>query len=153
MKKYILFVISSAISAISFSQIKSVENTKPIEIGKVGGGSMSPFVASLNYNKGDADVNTYFLMYNNLKYTTITDINSVVFSASQTELDGFYNELKNSFASEKGTEKKFELGKETVWVKTIKNLGVTSLQITTSDEGTLGYFYLTNKQLDKLFGK
>lgn len=58
---------------------------------------MSPFVASLEYSKGDADVNTYILLYNNLKYTTITDINAVSFSATQTEIDAFYSELKNCF--------------------------------------------------------
>lgn len=153
MKRFIITSFFALITVVSFSQIKVVEDKKTTTVGKVGGGSMSPFVASLEYSKGDADVNTYILLYNNLKYTTITDINAVSFSATQTEIDAFYLELKNCFEAEKGSEKKFELGKETVWVKTIKNLGVTSLQITTSDDGTLGFFYLTNKQLDKLFGK
>jgi hypothetical protein len=153
MKSILITFFFTLNTILSFSQIKVVEDKKKTSVGKVGGSAVSPFVASLEYSKGDADVNTYILLYNNLKYATINDINAVSFSATQTEIDAFYSELKNCFEAEKGSEKKFELGKETVWVKTIKNLGVTSLQITTSDDGTLGFFYLTNKQLDKLFGK
>lgn len=153
MKKIFLFFCLIFASIISFSQIKVVEEPKSVQIGKVGGGSMSPFIASLEYYNGDANIKTYILMYNNLKYATINDINSLRFTATEDELNSFYEELKKSFESEKGNEKKFELGKESVWVKTIKNLGVTSLQITTSDEGSLGFFYLTMKQLTKLFGK
>lgn len=153
MRNLLITSLFTLITLVSFSQIKVVEEKKTTMVGKVGGGSMSPFVASLEYSKGDADANSYILLYNNLKYTTITDIKAVAFTATPAELDAFYSELKKCFGAEKESEKKFELGKETVWVKTVKNMGVTSLQITTSDEGSLGFFYLTNKQLDKLFGK
>lgn len=151
-KTLIVFAFLFSIN-FSYSQIKVVENSKSTIIGKVGGNSMSPFVASLEYVKGDADVNQYILMYNNLKYTTITDVNALSFSATESDILGFYDLLVKCFDAEKGSEKTVELGKEIVLIKTIKNLGVVSLQITTSDDGTLGYFYLTKKQLDKLFGK
>ena len=153
MKRIFLTMTLLFIATYTFSQIKVVENTKSIIVGKVGGSSMSPFVASLEFVKGDADVNQYILLYNNLKYTTLTDVNALSFTATESDIAGLYDLLVNCFAAEKGSEKTVELGKETVWIKTIKNLGVVSLQITTSDDGTLGYFYITKKQLDKLFGK
>jgi hypothetical protein len=153
MKKILIVITLLFLNKFTFSQIKVVENSKSTIVGKVGGTSMSPFVASLEYVKGDGDVNQYILLYNNLKYTTITDVNALSFTATESDITGFYDLLVKCFDAEKGSEKTVELGKETVWIKTIKNLGVVSLQITTSDDGTLGFFYMTKKQLDKLFGR
>lgn len=153
MKKIFLIILVSLFPSILFSQIKVLDNEKPITVGKVGGGATSPFIASLQFSKGSDDIDTYTLLYNNLRYTTIEDINSIVFTATKVELENLYVILKNCLLDDSGNEKQIELGKELVIVKTIKNFGVKSLQITTSDEGSTGFFFLSSKQLDKLFGK
>jgi hypothetical protein len=134
-----------------YAQIGVIETKKPITVGKVGGGAVA-FVASLEYVKGDADVNKYMLYYNNLNYTQITDINKIVFNASENDLKQFYELLKAQFNAEKGTEKDFQLGNEVINVTTKKMLGAPYIQIITTDDGTTGFFNLTPKQLNKLFG-
>ncbi len=141
----------SLISLVSFGQISLSSPTETITIGKVGGG-MGPFIASLEYSKGD-NQNQYMLSYNDATYTTLTSINRIKFSGNEELIETFYQMLNDLISGDAGVEKEFNIGKEVMSVKCIKNLGVKSLQIITSDRGTAGYFYVTKKQLDKLFGK
>ena len=149
----ITFSLLLSLFNIANAQIKESSAPKYTDIGKVGGG-MGPFVSSLsvikNYN--ETGTNAYLWMYNNLKYTSITDLRGIKFFASDEELEGLFNILKTQVNSEKGTEKLLELGKQSVNIVTTKNMGVASLII--YDLSTAGgFFYLTSKQIDKLFGK
>ena len=151
MKKLIvglIFLISISVNA----QIKQVEKSLYVEIGKVGG--IGAFVSSLSVIKDTAvgGTNRYLWMYNNLKYQTITDINSISFTATDEDLDGLYQSLKTQVLAEKGTENTLELGQSRINFKTYRALGVSSLMI--YDYSEVGaFFYITAKQLDKLFGK
>jgi hypothetical protein len=145
----LFFVLLSCISLSVSAQIKEVAASRSVEIGKVGGGLS--YVSSLSVIR-DTAINHYLWMYRNLKYTTITDIKSITFTASDEELEGLYNILKTQIGADKGAEKRLELGKNTLDIVTTKNLGVASLVIYDLSPGG-GYFYLTNKHLDKLFGK
>jgi hypothetical protein len=152
MKKLILIALCF-VSLSGFAQIKDVSSDEPKleEIGKVGGG-VSAFLSSLSVLRDASGTNTYSWKYNNFKYTTITDIKSIVFTATEEELESLYKILKTQMSAEKGAEKKLVLGKQTINFTTTKNLGVVSLVITDLSDGG-GYFMLTNKQLDKVFGK
>jgi hypothetical protein len=153
MKKTLLFLTFIMLLTTNLkAQIEELPPNKSTLVGKVGGG-IGPFVASLEYDKGDEDQNKYVLSYNNLKYTTITSINRLKFTATEEVLNKFYDALKNCFSAEKGSEKQFKLGTELVSITTTKNLGISSIYVYTTDMGTVGYFLLTEKQLNKLFGK
>ncbi len=149
----LLFVLLCFLSLSVTAQIKEVPASKYVEIGKVGSG-LGPFISSISVIRDTASggTNSYLWMYNNLKYTTITDIKSISFTASDEELEGLYNLLKTQMGAEKGAEKRLELGKHTLNFTTTKNLGVPSLVIYDLSAGG-GYFLLSSKQLDKLFGK
>jgi hypothetical protein len=97
------------------------------------------------------DTNTYLWTYNNAKYKSIDVFNSISFTASENDFNLFYEMLKTQISSPKGTEKQILLGKNSILITTIKNLGVSSLTIYDSTQD--GYFYLTSGQIDKLFGK
>jgi hypothetical protein len=149
----LFFVLLTVIGFSVSAQIKEVAPSKYVEIGKVGGG-LTPFVSSLSVirDTSTGGTNYYLWMYRNLKYSSITDIKSITFTASNEELEGLYNLLKTQMGADKGSEKRLELGKSTLNFTTTKNLGVASL-IVYDLTASGGYFYLSNKQLDKLFGK
>lgn len=151
--KKILFSFVLLVSISATAQIREVEKSKYQEIGKVSPGGMA-FISSISVMRDTAvnGTNSYLWMYNNLKYSTITDIKSISFTASNEDFDGLYELLKTQLSADKGTEKDLELGKSRITIKTIRNLGISSLTIYDLTGGG-GYFYLTAKQVDKLFGK
>lgn len=139
------------VSLASQAQINVLKPTETITIGKVGGG-MVPFIADLTYTKGDGE-NNYRLSFNDLKFTHITAIKSIDFKGNEEMVNGLYSILKELIDGESGVEKEFSIGKEYVAAKCISMVGVKSLKIYGTDTGNMGYFYLTKRQLDKLFGK
>lgn len=150
-KNWLLFCLLSFSISVS-GQIVEVEKPKFEKIGELKSGGIY-FISSLQFTKGlpNDSTNTYLWMYRNQKYTTLTDIKSISFTSNSKELDSFYEMLKTQISSPKGTEKQLMLGKTDVLIKTIRNLGVSSLTI--FDLTNDGFFYLTSNQLDKLFGK
>ena len=149
--KRVLLALLVLVSISVNAQIREVEKSKLVEIGKVGG--IGAFVSSMSVmaDTTKGATNTYLWFYNNLKYRTITDIKSISFTATEEDFNGLYQFLQTQSNAEKGTQKDLELGKTRLNFKTIRALGVSSLEIT--DFTTGGYFYITSKQLDKLFGK
>ncbi len=151
--KQVLIAIIFLSTFSANAQIQEVDSkSKYQEIGKVGGG-MGPFVSSLSILKGEDETNSYLWMYNNLKYTSITDIKSITFKATELELQKLYEILKAQLASEKGSEKSLKLGDADVTFTTTKNLGVASLSVLVIKSGISSYFLISSKQVDKLFGK
>jgi hypothetical protein len=135
------------------AQIQEVEAKEKFEeIGKVGGG-MSAFVSSLSVMKVEGGANIYLWMYNNLDYPSITDVKSILFTASENDLQSLYELLKFQLTAEKGAEKTLKLGDATLNFRTTKNLGVSSFRVIVIESGISSYFLLSSKQLDKLFGK
>jgi len=93
--KQVLIAIIFLSTFSANAQIQEVDSkSKYQEIGKVGGGR-GPFVSSLSILKCEDETNSYLWMYNNLKYTSITDIKSITFKATELELQkDFEIELK-----------------------------------------------------------
>lgn len=150
--KKLLFLSIMFFSFSLSAQIIEVQKPKFEKIGEVNSGGIV-FLSSIQFSKGipNDSTNTYIWTYRNSKFTTITDIQSISFSANTKEFDLFYNMLKTQISSPKGTEKQLLLGKNDILIKTIRNLGVSSLTIFNLTNNS--YFYLTNNQIDKLFGK
>lgn len=125
--------------------------TTKTTIGKAKRGGVT--IAELYYiGGGDIDT-TYVIMYSNAKYTTISDYNSILFNGGEDVLNQLYGVIKSVYAEEnkknKEYKKQFMLGKDDVIVSNYRMMGTTSAMIWTDG----GYFYLTEKELDKLFGK
>ena len=95
-------------------------------------------------DKGDT---SYVITYDNVEYKTIHDYNTIQFVASGGDIESLYQGLKSVFDT--GKDINITLGNSLVLVASKKLMGITSIYITTKD----GYFFLTSKQLDKLFGK
>lgn len=152
MKKVLLGLLVLVSVSVN-SQIREIDppKSKFVEIGKVG--VIGAFVCSMSVMEDTTKgaTNTYLWMYNNLKYQTITDIKSISFTATEEDFNNFYHFLEIQIKAEKGTEKDLELGKSRLNFKTYRALGVSSLMI--NDFTTGGFFYITSKQLEKLFGK
>ena len=89
---------------------------------------------------------TYMLAYENMEYKTITDIQVVSFKGAAT-LNTLYETLKAVFVSKEDLD--FKLGNTSVMVKVGKMIGVPYITFF----GKSGFTYITEKQLDKLFGK
>lgn len=134
---------------VSLSVNAQIRNAVPlpwVEIGKVGQTSLSVIKESPSDG-----INNYLLMYINPLYAV--DINGIKFTATDNELNGLYDLMKTQMSAEKGTKKSLFLGTSGITLETKRALGFSSLIIYDLTEGASGYFYLSSKQLDKLFGK
>lgn len=150
--RFFFLAILSLVYTSSHAQIKEVQTAKYEKIGRVPANNLA-FISSIEFAKDTSSqgTNTYLWSYNNLKYKQITDIQRISFTASEMEFNSLYETLKNQISAEKGTEKTMMLGQKSINIVTIKMMGIASLTI--SDISSGGYFYLTSKQIDQLFGK
>jgi hypothetical protein len=135
-------------------QISTPQKLTPLTVvGKIA--PMGAFVAELSYQLNNADEKDtiYTLRFNNLKYKHIDAIESVRFSGINNTLNELYNIFKSVFTEENKKNKNylvnFTLGKDVVAISNYKSMGVTSAMFLIKD----AYFTLTEKQIDKLFGK
>jgi hypothetical protein len=151
MKTTLLAILTFIVSTTN-AQIKEVQTIKYEKIGRVPANNLA-FITSIEFAKDTTTqgTNTYLWSYKNLKYKQLTDIQSISFTASEQEFNSLYDILKNQISAEKGTEKTMMLGKKSINIVTEKMMGITSLTIYDISSG--GYFYLTSKQIDQLFGK
>lgn len=103
------------------------------------------FVAELSYSIANNDT-SYLILYNDMKYQTITSIEDVEFKGSNT-LNELYSTLKSIFKSGKTS---FKLGEQNVSVLPMRNSIVLFID---KGNGGTGELILTEKELDKLFNK
>lgn len=151
MKKILLGLFLFCSISVS-AQIVEVEKSKWEKVGEVKPGGIS-LISSIDVikDKGKDGTNLYLWIYSNVAYRTISDIKSFEFSASESDFNGLYDMLKTLISGPKGVEKQIVLGKTNVSFKSMRALGVSSLVVMDISSG--GFFYLSSKQLDKLFGK
>lgn len=125
-----------------------VSHVAPVVVGKIA--PMGAFVAELNYTITGSDT-TYSLVYNNAKYTKIDDIRTVRFAGTDNTAGKLYEAFKSAFQNKntKDYALTFSLGKEVVSVSPKKNMGVWQAMFLVGEN----YMLLTEKQVDKLFGK
>jgi len=154
MKKVITASALVFINAFGFSQISAPKKDSPSTVvGKIS--PMGSFIAELSYrlNSVEAADSIYTLRFRNAKYKTMTELESLDFSSSGNTVSQFYTALKSVFLDENKSNKDyaitFTLGKDVVAVSAYRSVGVLMVMFQKGD----GHFFLTEKQLDKLFGK
>lgn len=149
--KHLLTLSFLIVFTKSFGQISPPTKVAPaVTVGKIA--PLGGFVADLTYQINDGDT-TYTLRFNDAQYKQINSIESVRFSADGGTVDELYNLFKSVFLDENKKNKdyivQFTLGRESVTISNTKSLGVTSAMFTRKSS----FFTLTEKQVDKLFGK
>lgn len=150
MKFIILAIMLSILKLTSYSQIQVRQSSPQVEVGKVS--YMGNFHSELSYNVLDDDT-TYTLMYRNSEFKTLVDVESIKFSSVGNTYNTLYDLIKSVYSPENVKNKdykvEFRLGETEVIVSNVRMMGITTAMFFT----TKGYFYITEKQLDRLFGK
>jgi hypothetical protein len=148
--KYLLAILA-LLPNLSDAQIGTPQKATPsIIIGKIA--PLGSFTAELSYQVAETDT-TYTLRFRNAKYTQITSTESVLFDSDGNAVDGLYKAFKSVFTEENRNNKDylihFTIGKDVVAISTYKNMGITQAMFLVKD----AHFSITEKQVDKLFGK
>ncbi len=102
----------------------------------------------LNYELSENQNDYYVLAFRNAKYSNIKDFRTVGFKATKEELNSFYNDLVSVIGS--GSDKEYTLGNHTLMVSP-KKKGLYLFFYSPTE--TDSFFYISAKNLDKLFGK
>ena len=148
--KQLLIAFVLLLSFQSFAQLQVKKASPATKIGSVNSGGR--FLAELSYKVEEGDT-TYTLMYRNCEYKQILSIESVKFNSEGGTVEQLYTILKSVFSDENKKNKEYKvelrLGDTDVIISNFRMMGVSSAMFST----TKGYVYLTEGQLDKLFGK
>lgn len=138
------------VAVISFSQIEVKEVSKEIIVGAIKNGGKTR--SQLSYSVGGNDT-TYTIMYQDIKYHYATDLDKIHFSSKFNNLENLYQVLRGFFSKENKKNKDYKLdltlGENKLLLSNYAVMGITTVMVT-SDSGS---FALSEKQLDKLFGK
>jgi hypothetical protein len=152
--KLIITTIALLISLSSLCQMGSPVKALPsTTVGKIS--PLGTFIAELTYQKNPTDEKdtTYTLRMRNYKYSTITETIYIEFSGIGGTTDSLYNLIKTVFNSDNKNNRDYAvtvtLGKQLVAIANHRTMGTTMAMIQIAD----GYGLLSEKQLDKLFGK
>ncbi len=139
-----LFIVLLAvfITVPSFAQIGETEvKDNCIIVGQLGN------VPVLQYTVLNGERH-YMLIYQNREYT-ITDIKSLSWYGDEADLEYIYNFFLEGIGNEE--QRSLKVGDDTVRTITI---GKKSIRVFIDHKNdTEGWFYLSKKTLDKLFGK
>lgn len=145
-KNIILLFFFVLVNQESFPQIHSIQKPKIYTIGEVHKGV--ELLSRLECQK--AGQNIYYITISGYGY--INNYNTAQFTGDQTLAD-LYNILKSAFSEENKKNKDFGLyfmlGDKFCQVRNFRALGVTSVVFYI--EST--YCHLTERQVEKLFGK
>lgn len=151
MKYLLTALITISLCHEGTGQISVPQKSQPaITVGKIA--PLGSFTAELSYQVDGTDT-TYTLRFRNAKYTQIISTESVLFDSDGNAIGGLYNAFKSVFSEENRNNKDylihFTMGKDVVAISTYKNMGITQAMFLVKD----AHFAITEKQVDKLFGK
>lgn len=148
--KIILTASALLFASIAYSQIEVKLAPKETKIGKVK--TAGRFHSELSYTVDESDT-TYRILYNNAEYQTITDIQSVSFDSDDDALNKLYSVFRSFFLDENKKNKDYKvslkLGESNIVLSNFRSMGITTVLVS----APIGYFLITEKQIDKLFGK
>jgi hypothetical protein len=148
MKRLVFILILSFISLITTSQVKSFDGNRMV--GKFISFSNKKVRGELLFFGSDSG-GQYVWTYFNVSASDNPFINQrgiIRFNGNQTTIDDLYNSLKDVIYD--GSQMKvLFVGDKELKVYPVKHLNRIKAKIVTKD----GYFYLTDKQIDKLFNK
>jgi hypothetical protein len=133
-------------SGLTFAQIGEVEKRdEGVVIGTATGRQNGLPVLKKFEVRGE---DYYIITYRNADYAQIIDIQSFGFVAAPDELEYLYQFLKDGFDT---NEDRF-LSVGDARLSTIKSASSIAVYVRRAGQPD-GYFYVTKKQLDRLFGK
>jgi len=142
----IILILALSMCITTSSQVGEAEvREEPIFVGSSGKKEYS--LPKLVYHESEQG-RYYMLTYQNLEYPTITDIRVVGFMADEEEIDYVYDFMKSGFDTDEN--RSLKLGNSTI--RTFKSAKSIYVYVDHSDKPT-GFFLLTAKQNDRLFGK
>ncbi len=132
------------------AQIEMAETANWEKIGEVK--SLGTTLAKLEYKITDADT-VYFLLMKDFKKQQEVNYFSLKFKGTGGAYSQFYQLLKSFFTDDNRKNKEymqtFKLGSEGVNLQHCTLIGRHGVRLTTRD----GYINLSEKDIDKLFGK
>ena len=133
------------------AQLKVKETNPKTIIGAIK--RSNNLIAELSYLvKGPGDT-AYTLLFNNYEYKIKNNFKSVTFKGTSRTVDSLYHLLKAVFKPENEKNKQysqsFKLGEDSVRIGITRAVGLTRQVF----RGGGGFVYLTEKELNKLFGK
>jgi hypothetical protein len=151
MKKIIASMLLISTASFAQIQIKSeTETIKRVLIGKYKTSSVN--IGEMNYSILDQDT-LIVITYKNEKYQTLNDYKSIIFKATPIELNSVYELMKSFWNEENKGNKEYKkevmLGKTNVSISKTKIFGIKCISLFTAE----GYFTMTVKNIDELFGK
>lgn len=130
------------ITSFSFSQIKKVDNTEAILIGKVNG---------INCYKVD---NLYTFKYNDANYIHIDAFKSFYFEDINNSFNKLYKIIMDGFNNAPQKDIKIEIPKGDLILQYKKVIGTVNLTIFINQNDVSGKtIFLTKRRVNKLFGK
>jgi len=149
MKKLLTLIIVLFITAPVFAQIEVGKEKKEDKL--IGEAPLSNGSATMMILGEKIDDKDYvWLGYQNQEYKSISDIKSVMFAATEKDLDGLFGILKSIFKTDKDQE--IKLG--TIHLLNASKLGDDSIFLYFYNGSKKnGYFSLSPIGLHKLFGK
>lgn len=146
MKKVLFIIFALIVVYQSYSQIGISNKLEDFET--LGIADKMVGLPKLSYLIIDENTKHYYLSYYNLEYPNLKDIKTISFTAKPDELEYFYNFLLSGFTSE--NKQSLTIGDASIIIdKVYSSLRVS---VTYKDE-IPGWFYLSKKQIEKLFGK
>jgi hypothetical protein len=141
MKKIILG-LCVLFSSLGFAQIGEVETlNEPYTIGVANKAVGLPKLEVVKFEGQDV----HSIYYYNLEYPSIREVESLNFIASKEDLNYVYEFLRGQFETKE--TKSLKLGEDEIIVNKVSS----SIRISKNNENS--WFYLSKKQLDRLFNK
>lgn len=143
--RYILFTLS-LLFTLSFNAQISKQESSSVEVGVAKNFGVT--IATMSKVSGDPDY--YFVTYNNLKYTSISDVKSFGFKDVDGAFETLYTEILNGF---KNKSKRFELNVNDGTLSIQYSMGSFRFYFIDSAGIASWTGYITKKQFSTLFGK
>lgn len=145
MKKLLILALL-AFGMNANAQIEEIKKTEYTLIGEVK--YAGTFLFELTYSKYENDINFYFISYRNAAFKTLTETEVIAFSGTEDDLNNLYTIMENLLINGKHQDSKsLKIGKHDVSLMKSDNFG---LMVYLSK---YNYFYISDKQLKKLFNK
>lgn len=144
-----LIVSLILLSTFAFSQIKEIHESEPKHIGKIEKGGI-PIVTLSYIPKAGTDTN-YILYYRNAEFKHVDDYKGVVFQNTGNAASALYAAMKSALKLTDDVRNSFKLGFDNISLSSFKDDdGLRKVFVYVDDKG---YFTLSDKEIDKLFGK
>lgn len=143
--RYRLFTLS-LLFTLNFNAQISKQESSSVDVGVAKNFGVT--IATMSKVSGDPDY--YFVTYNNLKYTSISDVKSFGFKDVDGAFETLYTEILNGF---KNKSKRFELNVADGTLSIQYSMGSFRFYFIDSSGITSWTGYITKKQFSTLFGK